>query len=59
MSSTIDYEGMLDFILAVILIMLIYHFRYEIYGLITGRVRFVNKFPNLLKRMNNDSFIND
>ena len=59
MSSTIDYEGMLDFILAVILIMLIYHFRYEIHGLITGRVRFVNKFPNLLKRMNNDSFIND
>lgn len=50
MSSTIDYEGMLDFILAVILIMLIYHFRYEIYGLITGKVRFVNKFPNLLKK---------
>lgn len=50
MSSTIDYEGMLDFILAVILIMLIYHFRYEIHGLITGRVRFVNKFPNLLKK---------
>lgn len=49
MSSTIDYEGMFNFILTVILIMLIYHFRYEIYGLITGKIRFVNRFPNLLE----------
>ena len=52
MSSTIDYEGMLNFILVVILIMLIYHFRHEIYGMITGKIQFVNQFPNLLGKDN-------